>query len=157
MPEEQKNSITLLVMGIERIAEAQSKTNDKVDNLIISSSKVEVILEKLTNVEKQNASFNKVIHHRIDEAIKARVADCLVMSKKIEKIEEDCVHTEAEIIEKTKLESRLSHIEVIAERLEPLSFLVKYPKVAVLTVAGLYIFAFKDIRDIILKSLGWMS
>ena len=51
--EHSENDISILVMAVERLAEAQSKTNDKVDKLIESMGKQEVILEKLANIEKQ--------------------------------------------------------------------------------------------------------
>lgn len=54
-------------MAVERLAEGQLKTNEKVDKLIESMGKQEVILEKLSNIEKHHADSNKRVHKRIDD------------------------------------------------------------------------------------------
>ena len=64
---EETNNISVLVMAIERLAEGQANTNKKVDKLIESMGKQEVILEKLANIEKAHADSVKCIHHAIDE------------------------------------------------------------------------------------------
>ena len=66
------NNISVLVMAIERLAEGQADTNKKVDKLIESMGKQEVILEKLANIEKAHADSVKRIYHVIDE-VKDRV------------------------------------------------------------------------------------
>lgn len=66
------NNISVLVMAIERLAEGQSDTNKKVDKLIESMGKQEVILEKLASIEKAHADSVKRIYHVIDE-VKDRV------------------------------------------------------------------------------------
>lgn len=69
---EETNNISVLVMAIERLAEGQADTNKKVDKLIESMGKQEVILEKLANIEKAHADSVKRIYHVIDE-VKDRV------------------------------------------------------------------------------------
>ena len=69
---EETNNISVLVMAIERLAEGQADTNKKVDKLIESMGKQEVILEKLANIEKAHADSVKRIYHVIDE-VKGRV------------------------------------------------------------------------------------
>lgn len=63
----EKNEIAVLVIDVERIAESLIKTNEKVDKLVDSMNKQEVILEKLANIEKNQAESNKRIHKRIDK------------------------------------------------------------------------------------------
>lgn len=70
--DEETNNISVLVMAIERLAEGQADTNKKVDKLIESMGKQEVILEKLANIEKAHADSVKRIYHVIDE-VKDRV------------------------------------------------------------------------------------
>lgn len=72
MMAEGTNNISVLVMAIERLAEGQSDTNKKVDKLIESMGKQEVILEKLASIEKAHADSVKRIYHVIDE-VKDRV------------------------------------------------------------------------------------
>ena len=69
---EETNNISVLVMAIERLAEGQADTNKKVDKLIESMGKQEVILEKLANIEKSQSDSVKRIYHVIDE-VKERV------------------------------------------------------------------------------------
>ena len=69
---EETNNISVLVMAVERLAEGQADTNKKVDKLIESMGKQEVILEKLANIEKAHADSVKRIYHVIDE-VKDRV------------------------------------------------------------------------------------
>ena len=69
---EETNNISVLVMAIERLAEGQADTNKKVDKLIESMGKQEVILEKLANIEKAHTDSVKRIYHVIDE-VKDRV------------------------------------------------------------------------------------
>ena len=69
---EETNNISVLVMAIERLAEGQADTNKKVDKLIESMGKQEVILEKLANIEKAHSDSVKRIYHVIDE-VKDRV------------------------------------------------------------------------------------
>ena len=71
MPEETSN-ISVLVMSIERLAEGQADTNKKVDKLIESMGKQEVILEKLAHIERAHADSVKRIYLVIDE-VKDRV------------------------------------------------------------------------------------
>ena len=61
------NEISVLVMAIERLSENQSQTNEKVDKLIESMGKQEVILEKLSNIEKNHTESNKRVHKRVDD------------------------------------------------------------------------------------------
>ena len=67
MAETANNNIAVLVMAIERLAEGQSDTNKKVDKLIESMGKQEVILERLANIEKTHSDSVKRIYHVIDE------------------------------------------------------------------------------------------
>jgi len=60
------NEISVLVMAVERLSEAQHTTNEKVDKLIESMGKQEVILEKLANMEKAQTESQSRVHHRID-------------------------------------------------------------------------------------------
>ena len=60
------NEISVLVMAVERLSEAQHSTNEKVDKLIESMGKQEVILEKLANMEKSQTDSQRRVHHRID-------------------------------------------------------------------------------------------
>ena len=71
MTEETRN-ISVLVMAIERLAEGQADTNKKVDKLIESMGKQEVILEKLANIERAHVDSVKRIYLVIDE-VKDRV------------------------------------------------------------------------------------
>ena len=66
------DSISVLVMAVERLAESQLDTNKKVDKLIESMGKQEVILEKLSNIEKAHIDSVKRIYHVIDD-VKERV------------------------------------------------------------------------------------
>ena len=66
------DSISVLVMAVERLAESQLDTNKKVDKLIESMGKQEVILEKLANIEKSTADSMKRVYHVIDD-VKERV------------------------------------------------------------------------------------
>lgn len=68
----QTDSISVLVMAVERLAESQLDTNKKVDKLIESMGKQEVILEKLANIEKSTADSMKRVYHVIDD-VKERV------------------------------------------------------------------------------------
>ena len=70
----EKNEISVLVMAIERLSEGQAQTNEKVDKLIESMGKQEVILEKLANIEKSHAESQKRVHKRRD-AIEEDVKD----------------------------------------------------------------------------------
>ena len=69
---EETSSIPMLVLALERLAEGQADTNKKVDKLIESMGKQEVILEKLANIEKAHADSVKRIYLVIDE-VKDRV------------------------------------------------------------------------------------
>lgn len=66
------DSIPVLVIAVERLAESQLDTNKKVDKLIESMGKQEVILEKLSNIEKAHIDSVKRIYHVIDD-VKERV------------------------------------------------------------------------------------
>lgn len=68
------NDISVLVMAVERLAESQLDTNRKVDKLIESMGKQEVILEKLANIEKAHTDSIKRVYHVIDD-IKDRVTN----------------------------------------------------------------------------------
>lgn len=68
----QTDSISVLVIAVERLAESQLDTNKKVDKLIESMGKQEVILEKLANIEKSTADSMKRVYHVIDD-VKERV------------------------------------------------------------------------------------
>ena len=69
---EETSSISGLVLAIERLAEGQADTNKKVDKLVESMGKQEVILEKLANIERAHADSVKRIYLVIDE-VKDRV------------------------------------------------------------------------------------
>lgn len=71
---ESVDNISVLVMAVERLAESQSDTNRKVDKLIESMGKQEVILEKLANIEKSHGDSMKRVYHVIDE-VKERVTN----------------------------------------------------------------------------------
>lgn len=76
MQENRHDEVTVLVMAIDRLAEGQNKTNEKVDKLVESMGKQEVILEKLSNIKKEHSDSQKRVHSRIDtneESIKALV------------------------------------------------------------------------------------
>ena len=66
------DSISVLVMAVKQLAESQLDTNKKVDKLIESMGKQEVILEKLANIEKSTADSMKRVYHVIDD-VKERV------------------------------------------------------------------------------------
>ena len=72
MAETANNNIAVLIMAVERLAESQSDTNKKVDKLIESMGKQEVILEKLANIEKTHSDSVKRIYYAIDD-VKERV------------------------------------------------------------------------------------
>lgn len=99
------SDISVLVMAVERLAESQSDTNRKVDKLIESMGKQEVILEKLANIEKNHQDSVKRVYHVIDE-IKVRQdkvdewligAGCPAHKSFVSKHDEKFVHSLSEI------------------------------------------------------------
>lgn len=78
------NDIAVLVMAVERLAEAQVKTNDKVDKLIESMGKQEVILEKLANIEKNHTEALKRIYNTIDTHVAERKELVANIQKKLD-------------------------------------------------------------------------
>jgi len=76
-----EDRISLLVVAVESLKATHEKTIDKVDLLVISMGKQEVILEKLANIEARQAESSRQIHHRINQR-----------EEEIEKIKEDGCH-----------------------------------------------------------------
>lgn len=86
------NDISVLVMAVERLAEAQAKTNDKVDKLIESMGKQEVILEKLANIEKQHNDAMKRVYNQMDTHVNERKEATERLSKKLDILESYMLH-----------------------------------------------------------------
>ena len=76
-----EDRISLLVVAVESLKATHEKTIDKVDLLVISMGKQEVILEKLANIESRQAESSRQIHHRINQR-----------EEEIKKIKEDGCH-----------------------------------------------------------------
>lgn len=113
---------------LDRVATNQDKMTSNFDKVTISISKMELLMEKLTNLETNTKNSIDRIHTRIDG-----ISD--IASSKASK---SLVDTN-----KDKLKT-----------LEPIIFMLKYPRLTALMIAGLYLFAYKDFRDPILNLLG---
>ncbi|MDX1809722.1 MAG: hypothetical protein R3331_09300 [Sulfurospirillaceae bacterium] len=59
--------ISLIVDAVKHLTKAHADTNKKVDKLIESMGKQEVILEKLSNIERSYIDAHKRLHKRIYE------------------------------------------------------------------------------------------
>ena len=134
-----------IVTTLERISGKLDKHDEKLETVQQEVGKFVVIFERLANLdEKHEARYsslkeivdrnNKLVHKRIDNEITIRD----------EKID-------------LAIENRTTETDAIKEWMKDLNgfvFMLKHPKISFLCIAGLYIFAIKDIRDPVLKMIG---
>ena len=117
----------LFLAAIERV-------ESKVDTVQNDVNKFIVIFEKMENIETKHDEHYKIIHRRVGREVD-------IINEKIDRA----------------IETRVMEIDSINKILASLDifiFLMKHPKMFVLVLSGLYIFAVEDIRTIILKFLG---
>ena len=137
--------IQLMLASIDKLAQSHDKTNDKVDKLIEAMSKQEVILEKIANVEKSHRDSTNRVHARIDDS-----------TKRIDSLEAKCEENSSTIARREQAYTRLRDVEEKVEKMDFVLVLSKYPKLVVVIGAMLYIFAIKDVRDLLLQFMGML-
>mgnify|MGYP000745984200 CR=1 FL=1 len=108
---------------LERVATNQDKMAEALSSISDSILKQELLLEKLTNLEENTKISINRVHKRIDS-----------------------------VDEKMKVKADQDDVEEHANKLkilEPVIFFSKYPKLAVMIIASMYLFTIKEVRDVI--------
>lgn len=144
---ETQDSILLMSRDIHSLTQSTQSIANSMSALVTLQKDVAVEAERAESRHNQLKEADKVVHKRVDE-----------LNIRVEHIEEKCETNTEELVKRNTLENRFIVVETnlknLTKDLEVALVLVKYPKIALFTGLGMYIFAIKDIRDIILQSLG---
>lgn len=108
---------------IKTFAENQTKMTSTLEKMSDSFIRQELLLEKMTNLEENTKNSIDRLHTRADTNATA-------------------ITTKAPIADMLKVQEDL-------KVLEPVTILLKYPKLLVFTIVGFYVFSIKEFRDTI--------
>lgn len=148
--------VQLMLSSIDKLAVSHHKTNEKVDKLIEAMGKQEVILEKMSNIEKSHAETTQRIYKVIDSNAERCNLDDVALSNRLFLIEKKCEINTEELIHRAKLDEKFLDVSNKVEQMNFVLILAQYPKLALTLIAVLYIIAIKDVRDILLQFIGVM-